>query len=62
MSEFEDVKTKKKEQIYGISQVNHQKRHKMGISIAEYCVADFIEYCISNRKPVTYEYIWRNWL
>jgi len=58
MIEFENVKTNKRIRIYGISQVNHSKRHKMGLSIAEYCVADFIEYCNSKRKPVTYEYIW----
>jgi len=59
MSEFSDVKTKRRDTIYGFSQINHAKRHKMGLSIAEYCVADFIEYAASKRKPVTYEYIWR---
>lgn len=57
MSAFEDVITQDKIEIYGTSEINHCKRHTMGLTMAEYCVADFIQYANSKRKPITYPYV-----
>ena len=59
MSEFDDIQVKDTNTIYGSTIINHAKRIQMDLSMAEYCVADFIEYANGKRKLVTYEYAYR---
>lgn len=56
---FDDFKTKELIEIYGSTTISHAKRVRMGLTIAEYTVADFVAYANSKRKLVTFEYAYR---
>jgi len=59
MNEFDNVTVKNNTEITGITTINHAKRVQMNLTIAEYTVADLIDYGNSTRKLLTYDYIWR---
>lgn len=56
---FEDFTVKQNNDVYGKSMINHAKRLNMKLSMKEYVVADFIDYCNSKSKQITFEYVWR---
>lgn len=59
MSEFDNVTARNVDTIYGTTTIVHDKRDKLGITMAEYVVADFVAYANSKRKLVTFEYAYR---
>ena len=60
MNGFENIKTKGEDvNVYGNTVINHSIRISLGLTLAEYCVADFIEYAKCRGKIVTYEYAQR---
>ena len=59
MSGFENLVSRRVNDVYGISTISHATRLKLGITNTEYIVADFILYCNSKTRPITYEYIYR---
>lgn len=59
MGEFDNIEVKKVDTIYGNTTINHAVRVRLGLSFAEYVMADFIDYANSKRKLVTYEYMYR---
>jgi hypothetical protein len=56
MNAVDELVTKDMIDVYGTTTINHKIRVRLGLTMAEYVVMDFLDYALTKRKPITYEY------